>query len=103
MMTMTPAWRRRLKITLAILVVLGAALSAFVWYKFFRLEPQVFANEVERFKYGSIGAEDDRGLPYYIWLVLPRIFPDKLPGSGGRIYTRRRRSTPRRARRGWPA
>ena len=34
MMTMTPAWRRRLKITLAILVVLGAALSAFVWYKF---------------------------------------------------------------------
>ena len=36
-----------------------------------------------RFKYGSIGAEQDSGIPYWIWYVLPRMFPDKLPGSGG--------------------
>ncbi len=36
-----------------------------------------------RFKYGSIGAEADAGIPYWIFYVLPRVFPDKLPGPGG--------------------
>ncbi len=36
-----------------------------------------------RFKYGSIGAERDAGIPYWIFYVLPRMFPDKLPGPGG--------------------
>ena len=36
-----------------------------------------------RFKYGSIGAESDAGIPYWIFYVLPRMFPDKLPGPGG--------------------
>ena len=34
------------------------------------------------FKYGSIGAEDQEGLPYWIWQVLPRLFADKLPPGG---------------------
>ena len=37
----------------------------------------------ENFKYGSIGAEKHEGLPYWLWLVLPRLFPDYLPGTGG--------------------
>ncbi|MDQ6861654.1 MAG: cytochrome c [Verrucomicrobiota bacterium] len=48
-----------------------------------RQEPQVFANEEEQFKYGSLGAEGDRGLPYFIWLVMPRVFSDMVPGAGG--------------------
>lgn len=36
----------------------------------------------EQFKYGSIGAEDEQGIPYWIWQVLPRIFADKLPPGG---------------------
>ncbi len=36
-----------------------------------------------RFKYGSIGAEHDAGIPYWIFFVLPRMFPEKLPGPGG--------------------
>ncbi len=69
---------------LAALVVLGGVMAWFGWYKFFRSEPEPrWANESERFKYGSIGAEFSRGMPYWIWLVLPRIFPDYLPGSGG--------------------
>ena len=36
-----------------------------------------------RFKYGSIGAEHDAGIPYWIFYVLPRMFPEKLPGPGG--------------------
>ena len=42
-----------------------------------------------RFKYGSIGAERDAGIPYWIFYVLPRIFPDKLPGPGGLRRARR--------------
>lgn len=41
-----------------------------------------FANADERFKYGSIGAEFDAGIPYWIFYVLPRVFPDKLPKPG---------------------
>lgn len=76
--------RRRLIIFLAGLTIVGALFGWFVWYKFFREEPErQFTSEAERFKYGSIGAEADRGLPYFVWLVLPRVFPDKLPGPGG--------------------
>src|SRR5262245_20147561 len=77
---------RLLWIVLSILVVL-VAVGAFVgWYKFFREEPQPdwIRNDPEmRFKYGSIGAERDAGIPYWIFYVLPRMFPDKLPGPGG--------------------
>lgn len=37
----------------------------------------------ENFLYGSIGAESTAGIPYWIVVVLPRIFPDYLPGPGG--------------------
>ena len=36
-----------------------------------------------RFRYGSIGGERDAGIPYWIFYVLPRVFPEKLPGPGG--------------------
>lgn len=36
----------------------------------------------EQFKYGSIGSEDQEGIPYWIWQVLPRMFVDKLPAGG---------------------
>ncbi len=37
----------------------------------------------EHFKYGSVGIEPEEGIPYWIWQVLPRMFPEKLPGPGG--------------------
>ena len=57
---------------LLIILLLG---GWFTYAKFFREEPEVFANDEEHFKYGSLGAEGDRGIPYYLWLVLPRVFP----------------------------
>jgi len=74
------------KIALLLVVFLGAAGGAIGWYKFFREEPQpdwVSASPDMRFKYGSIGAEHDAGIPYWIFFVLPRMFPEKLPGPGG--------------------
>jgi mono/diheme cytochrome c family protein len=74
------------KLILALVVLLVPALAAFAWYKFFREEAQpdwVRSTPEMRFKYGSIGAEHDAGIPYWIFYVLPRMFPEKLPGPGG--------------------
>ena len=38
-------------------------------------EPELHSGIVEHFKYGSIGAESRAGVPYYIWAVLPKVFP----------------------------
>lgn len=79
----------------AALLVLGSL--AYGGYKFFRVAPQVVCGDVEEankaalcadpeeemFKYGSLGAEADRGVPYPIFHVLPRVFGDLLPGPGG--------------------
>ena len=52
--------------------------------KFFRaLPPPDFTSDEEHFLFGSIGTEAEQGVPYWIWLVLPRIFPEYLPGPGG--------------------
>ena len=78
--------RRWLKIALAVLVLLVAFGAWFAWYKFFREEPQpdwITQDPEMRFKYGSIGAERDAGIPYWIFYVLPRMFPEKLPGTTG--------------------
>jgi mono/diheme cytochrome c family protein len=71
--------RRLLWIAAALIAVL--ALTA--WYKLFRRVPSHYASAEEHFKYGAVGVESPAGMPYWIWLVLPRIFPDKLPGAGG--------------------
>jgi RoxA-like, cytochrome c-like len=74
------------KIGLLILIVLVIALGIIGWQKFFREEPQpawVMSTPDMRFKYGSIGGEYDAGIPYWIFYVLPRMFPEKLPGPGG--------------------
>ena len=73
-----------LKIFFLLGLVLAAAGGYMAWYKFFRVVPQEeFATPEERFKYGSLGAEDSSGIPYWIFLVLPRMFPEYLPGPGG--------------------
>jgi hypothetical protein len=70
--------------TFFVLVLLGVVGAWLAWYKLLREEPeQKWADETERFKYGSIGAEFSRGIPYWIWEVLPRVFPEYLPGTGG--------------------
>src|SRR5216684_1287019 len=78
-------WTKAL-VWLGVLGVLAASGAYFAWYKFFREEPQpdwVTATPDMRFKYGSIGAEHDAGMPYWIFYLMPRVFADKLPGPGG--------------------
>jgi mono/diheme cytochrome c family protein len=77
--------RKLIRILAALLVVVALG-GAFTWYKFFREEPQpdwITSDPDMRFKYGSIGAERDAGIPYWIFYVLPRMFPEKIPGPNG--------------------
>jgi hypothetical protein len=63
-------------------VVLGA--TGFAYNRFFRESPPPqFASDEDSFLFGSVGTEASDGVPYWVWLVLPRIFPDLLPGPGG--------------------
>src|SRR2546423_12978553 len=82
-MSLRPETKRLLWVCAVVLVIVIALGAFFTWTKFFREEKEVFANEEEHFKYGSLGAEGDRGMPYYIWVVLPRVFPDRMSGPGG--------------------
>jgi len=71
------------RIGLAVLaVVLVVAFTG--WYKLCREESQTgLSNPEEWFKYGSIGAERTEGIPYWIWRIMPKMFPEYLPGPGG--------------------
>ena len=83
-MSLSQKTRRWILRVLIFLVIVGGIGVVIAYDKFFRVvEQPPFANEGERFKYGSLGSEEDRGIPYPIFVVLPRIFPDLLPGPGG--------------------
>jgi mono/diheme cytochrome c family protein len=78
-----------------LLLALGIVAVFYVNYKIFSVEPQDVCADVEKahkdrcrenleeeqFKYGSMSAENDRGIPYPIFYVLPRVFPQCLPGN----------------------
>jgi hypothetical protein len=82
MLNLTPIWKKRLSILGLVILVVGIPLAITVWYKFFReVDDGPWASLEERFKYGSVGGESAAGLPYWVWVVLPRVFPDLLPGA----------------------
>jgi hypothetical protein len=75
------------KILIAVAVLLGlAGVGATIWYKMYRLVPQpawITADQRDNYFYGSLDAAQTAGLPYWIWLELPRMFPEYMPGPGG--------------------
>lgn len=70
---------------LGIVGVIVAAILGLLMYNTVRREEPAphFASDEAHFLFGSIGTETDEGLPYWVWLVLPRIFPEYLPRPGG--------------------
>src|SRR5580765_5931604 len=79
--------QKRLWKILAVLALLTLVTLVFGWYKFFREVDQpasITGDPAQNFLYGSIGSESQAGIPYWIVVVLPRIFGDEyLPGPGG--------------------
>ena len=69
----------------AIVVLLG--LAWLLWAALYRQRPQpasITSDRDANFLYGSIGNESDQGLPYWVAVVLPRVFGERyLPGPGG--------------------
>jgi mono/diheme cytochrome c family protein len=67
-------------------VVLLVGALAVVWLH--RDVPETHADMVAEFKYGSIGTDKEAGIPYWIWRVLPLVFPEYLPDRPGEGYAR---------------
>jgi mono/diheme cytochrome c family protein len=81
--------KRGVWITVGVVVLVIVALGLGVYAFLQRNVTQVYADPVEHFKYGSIGADSqDGGVPYALWRVLPTVFADKLPSRPGDGYAR---------------
>ena len=67
---------------LLLLAVLGLIKAYRLWQDRFGV-PETKALVEDHFKYGSVGSDNlTRGLPFWIWKVLPEMFPDHLPKTG---------------------
>lgn len=74
----------RLGWILVALVLAAGGVGGHLYYRLQYAAPAPrFESAEDEFLYGSIGNEDEAGVPYWIWLVLPRIFPEYLPAAGG--------------------
>ena len=60
---------------LAALILAGVAL-----FRFSGKSTPAYGDDAAHFMYGSIGAEPDSGLPYWLWKTLPSLFPTEFEG-----------------------
>ena len=71
-------------VTLSIVLFLVIGVGGYVaWSNLFQEIPVTYDSPEDQYKYGSIGTEVEQGIPFWIWLTLPRLFPDYLPDAGG--------------------
>ena len=82
---------RRKKIALAVGVIVALAalaigISVVVWFQ--RNVVEAHEDPISHFKYGSVGTEERSGIPYWVWVVLPDVFPEHLPDGAGEGYSR---------------
>jgi len=82
-MNQSSKWILRKGVWYALFIVLIVLVIAIATY-LLRISdsPVDYPQISEHFKYGSIGSEPANGIPYWIWKVLPEMFPEKLPGKG---------------------
>ncbi len=76
----------KIKIAIALLVVAVVGAGFTLWYKLDRRVPQpvwITTQPRAAFLYGWVDTDGTAGLPYWIWLVLPRIFPEYVGQPGG--------------------
>ncbi len=73
-------WRWQAVLALGLLFVAVAAMAGgYLVWRFTRDAPVDYADIEEHFKYGSTGGERESGIPYWVWKVLPKVFPEYLP------------------------
>jgi len=76
------AERKRFGKYALILLFVLAMIVTYLFWKFTPNAPVDYADITDHFKYGSIGSEPANGIPYWIWKVMPDMFPEKLPKQG---------------------
>ena len=84
-----PSWPGKRQKLRALLLLVGLLVWAggYELYQCLLGVPEAHARIEEHFKYGSVGSDNlRRGLPYWIWKVLPDMFPDSLPQNGRTGY-----------------
>jgi cytochrome c5 len=67
-------------VTVALSVV-AILVGAVLLGRFGADRPVAYRDDLDHFKYGSLGSEHEFGIPYWIWRALPELFSDKLPGN----------------------
>jgi mono/diheme cytochrome c family protein len=86
---MEASLKRGAAIVGAFVVILIVSTAVIGYRRYFaQAAPPPIADELEHFKYGSIGAEVN-GFPYSVWRVLPTLFAAEMPngwGTFGFIY-----------------
>ena len=79
-------WRKRIGLMVSlVLVVIAITVGVLILAFLERDVPETHTDVIEHFKYGSIGSEL---MPYWVWLVLPDLFPEYLPDRPGEGYAR---------------
>lgn len=71
----------RWRVPIAVIVSIAAIVSLYLIARLYRDDPVTYPSPEEHFKYGSTGGERESGFPYWIWKVLPALFPEYLPGG----------------------
>ena len=70
-------WRILVLVLAGLIIICGLLLVA----RLSRDRPVAYENSEEFFKYGSLGGERESGIPYWVWKVLPKLFPEYLSGK----------------------
>jgi hypothetical protein len=70
---------RQARLRWIILGALAVLLVLAVYWGIFAEVPTDYEDIKDHFKYGSIGSDGAQGIPYWIWAVLPEMFPEHLP------------------------
>lgn len=82
----TRRWRRTGLLLIAAALVLGTT-AAYSVNRYRPNHPVVFSDDVDHFKYGSIGGDVENGLPLEVMKILPRAFPEYLPKNAPKDFT----------------
>jgi hypothetical protein len=72
-------WAGLLTVVALVITLIG---GAWLLGRFGADRAVAYKEDLDHFKYGSLGSEHEFGIPYWIWRALPELFQDKLPEAG---------------------
>jgi hypothetical protein len=76
-------WKRAIAAFSLALLMAIAAMTGPEWARFVSSPSLAFAATEQPSPVSLENAESVKALPFWVWVVLPRLFPEKLPGAGG--------------------